>query len=304
MASSHGSTSWLRRRMLWLLVAVALPVMLPASIAPVAAETPTPSAGTFEVICTPDTFQPGVWVVTECTTTITNGTQDVAPAGYLSVRTVGGPIPDYFWISNVRDGEYVPVGIGDLSFKGDGLGPGQSSESHLIGLLRMSEGTWRGEDTLFSGDREVATIPVQLAADEGAAAPPQDLLLTKTLVDELTPDGGPASSVTYETKITNQGSTTLFDVTVTDRTEYVDLVKAEPAPVTRNDAVHLVTWDLASFGKDSLAPGESLVLRLTYGPSDESGCSFIHKQRCRRRGVRRRDGGALRHASGRYGGRG
>jgi hypothetical protein len=76
----------------------------------------------------------------------------------------------------------------------------------------------------------------------------------------------------YETKVTNQGPTTITALTITDRTEDVDLVEAEPAPAGRNDAVHLATWDLASFGRDSLAPGESLVLRMTYGPGD-SGCS-------------------------------
>ncbi|HUS83459.1 MAG TPA: hypothetical protein VM013_09430 [Dehalococcoidia bacterium] len=270
MANSHRSISWLRRWALRLPAALVLAAVLPLGASPAAAEQ-----GTFEVVCTPDTFQPGVWVAVECVTVIANGTQDVALGGRVAVGSISGPFPDYFWMWNTRDGEYVPVGTSDLSFEGDEpLEPGQSSESRLIGLLRMREGTWRGDDTLYSGDREVATIPAQLVASDGATAPPQNLLVTKTLVEGGTTEGTPTA--TYETKITNQGSTTFTTLIITDRTENGSLLDAEPAPSARNDAVNLVTWDLSSFGTDSLAPGESLLLRTTYGPpSGDYGCSYV-----------------------------
>ena len=272
MANSSGSISFLRRRALRLPVALVIARRSSAQ-SPAAAQQRR-----LEVHCAPNTFQPDVWVVSECTTHITNNTQEVAPAGYLSVSSDGtfdGPLPNYFWMWNIADGEYAPVGGSDLSFEGASLQPGQSTESHLVGLLRMSEGTWRGEDTLFSGDREVVTIPLQLVAKADATAPPQDLLLVKKLVAGETADGAPSPTATYETAIANVGLTIVTSLTMTDRADFVDLVEAQPAPATRNDEFHLVTWDLASFGKESLAPGESIVVRTTYGPLDHSGCSYV-----------------------------
>jgi hypothetical protein len=268
MAKVHGSIPRLRQRALWLTAAlIVLAALLPLGASPAAAEE-----GAFEVVCTPGTFQPGVWVAVECTTTIANDTQETVPAGHVSVMSSSGPLPDYFWMWNTRDGDYVPVGTSDLSFEGDGpLEPGQSSESRLVGMLRMSEGTWRGDDILYSGEREVATISVELVAGEEAAAPPQNLLLTKTLVEGGTHEGTPTA--TYETKVTNQGSITFPALTITDRTDGVDFLDAEPAPSSRYDAVDLVAWDLSAFGIDALAPGESLVIRTTYGPTDDY-CSY------------------------------
>lgn len=270
MASSHGST-WLRRRMLWLLVASMLPFVLSLGVAVASAKTP--SAATLQVTCTPDTFRPYEWTVVECTTIITNNSQNEIPGGYLYVRSVNGPIPMYFWMSLLRDGEYVPVGTGELGFETVPLKPGQSSESHLIGLLWMSLGTWSGGDSLVVGDQEIASLDLQLTAANSAAAPPQDLLVTKSLIKGPSNDGTSPRTAVYETKITNQSASTITSLKITDRTENVDLLEAEPPPASRNDALHLATWDLASFGRDSLAPGESLVLRMTYGPG-ESGCSF------------------------------
>ncbi len=47
---------------------------------------------------------------------------------------------------------------------------------------------------------------------------------------------------------------------------------AEPAPASEKAAFELAFWDLASFDKDSLAPGESLVLKTTYGHVSDDGC--------------------------------
>ncbi len=52
-------------------------------------------------------------------------------------------------------------------------------------------------------------------------------------------------------------------------------VSGEPAPSTRDPSVELASWDLAAFGKDSLAPGESLVLRTTYGPTSDAPCGYV-----------------------------
>ncbi|MBE3111127.1 MAG: hypothetical protein IMZ46_11565, partial [Acidobacteria bacterium] len=37
----------------------------------------------------------------------------------------------------------------------------------------------------------------------------------------------------------------------------------------------LYTWDLASFGRESLPPGESLVLRMSYAPAADYDCASV-----------------------------
>ena len=119
------------------------------------------------------------------------------------------------------------------------------------------------------------TEPIRFVARADAADPPRDLLVTNEIV------GGPAGEeaapiATYETTITNQGSSAVTELRVIDRyAEYLTFVGSEPAPSTQNPAVQIASWDLASFGKDSLAPGESLVLRTTYGPAQGSDCGYV-----------------------------
>ena len=194
------------------------------------------------------------------------------PRGQLNILSVNGPIPLYFFVSLLVDGDNVPIGSGQLGFEVPPLAPGASSTSHLIVLLKMTQGTWSGRDSVMAGDEEVGTLNLQLTADPHATAPSQDLLVTKKLVQ------GPPSNETqpqidvYETKVTNQSSSTITDLTLTERPDYYGSAESDPSPATHDAALELVTWNLASFGKDSLAPGESLVLRQTYPLSEESGC--------------------------------
>jgi hypothetical protein len=254
---------------LWLLALAALPFLLPVTTTRVSAQTPP---ATIQVTCSPDTFRPDVWVVVECVTVITNTSQTDIPRGQLNILSVNGPVPLYFFISLLVDGDDVPIGSGQLGFGVPPLAPGASSTSHLIVLLKMTQGTWSGRDSVMAGDEEVGTLDLRLTADPHATAPSQDLLVTKKLVQ------GPPSNETqpqidvYETKVTNQSPSTITDLTLTERPDYYRSAQSDPSPATQDAAFGLVTWDLASFGKDSLAPGESLVLRRTYPLSEESGC--------------------------------
>jgi len=230
----------------------------------------------FEHACTPDTFRPDEWVVIECVGRSTNeGPDTLTDISWSVGGTYNGSLPTYLFVWSQRSGEYVPLGTGALTYGGYDLGPGQTAETRTVLLLRMSEGTFETELDLSVAGREVLTKTIQFVARAEAAEPPRDLLVTKELV------GGPAGeeampTATYETKITNEGSTAVTQLTLTDRYgEYLALVSADPTPVSEKAAFELASWDLASFGKESLAPGESLVLRTTYGPAQGSDCGYV-----------------------------
>jgi len=113
---------------------------------------------------------------------------------------------------------------------------------------------------------------MRLTATATAAAPSGGLLVTKRLASQQTDSYGMANA-TYLTTVTNQGSGPIKELKVTDRySDPVVLMAAEPAPVGEKAAFELAFWDLASFEKDSLAPGESLVLKTTYGHVSDDGC--------------------------------
>jgi hypothetical protein len=264
--------NWSMARVLPVAFLVILGVLMVRDM-PAAAEEP---GLVFEHTCTPDAFRPNEWVVIECVGRSANEGQDTLSDIRWSVGgTFNGSLPTYLFVWSERDGEFQPVGTGGLTFGGYDLGPGQTAETRTVLILRMSEGTFETELDLSVGGREVLTKPIRFAATAEAADPLGDLLVTKELV------GGPAGeeampTATYETKITNEGSTAVTQLTLTDRYgEYLALVSADPTPVNEKAAFELASWDLASFGKESLAPGESLVLRTTYGPAQGSDCGYV-----------------------------
>jgi len=252
--------------------------LLVTETAPSPTPAPTLAPGTvaFEHVCTPDTFRPDEWVVIECVARSTNQSQDTLSDINWSVGGIyDGSIPDYFFVWSKRDGEFQRVGIGDLTYGGYDLRPGQTVETRTVLLLRMSEGTFETQADLWVGAREVLKKPIRFVAEQGAAAPPTQLVVTEGPAYEMG-SGEAVLAVTYETKIMNKGSSPVTELKVTGRyTEGVVLGDAKPAPVSRNDEGQIVSWDLVSFGKESLAPGESLVLRTTYGPASDFGCGWV-----------------------------
>jgi hypothetical protein len=238
----------------------------------------SPSAS-FQVTCTPDTFQPNEWVVIDCVTIVTSNSDDLAWGGLLSVMTAGGPIPDYSWVSLDVDGEQVPVGPGALSFQVLALQPGQSSKSELIGLLRMSEGTWQGEDSLNAGENELAKLDVRLTASDDAPPPPSDLSVTTTSQKTPSQHSSEPSSATFETVIRNESSSPVTYLKVTEQSDggYVTSSDPEPSAEFGRDGVNHIFWDLSSFGRDSLGPGQSLSIRNDYVPADTGECTSIER---------------------------
>ncbi len=259
------------RRARCLLVALVLAALLPS--AAVHAQTPPPPIGpvSIDVTCSPDMFRPDTWIVLTCTTRVTNMGENGIPSGTLSVMSDSGPVPEYYWVSNVHDGKYVPVGAFDLSFNVDPLQPGETYEFTLTGLDRMSEGTWNGTDSFQVGGQEMKSIPLKLVAYDNATVPLDHLDVTMTPTND---DGvSPVSEAMYETVIENRGQASVSDLTITERIDDVSLASAGPAASHPLEGVN--TWNLASFGKESLAPGESVVLHTSYKPLDPSACGSV-----------------------------
>jgi hypothetical protein len=250
------------------------PTSTPTSAPTAAAE----SSLSVELTCTPETFRPEEWVVFECVSHLTNNSDTPMSDIRAVIVKAQGVIPSYFRVLYTVDGEARPQDPTDTSFGGEkALLLGQTVEVRVITLLYMSsEGDYEGEMEFTVGGQLVKTILIRYAARADAPEPPSDLLVTRELVGEPTA-GEIVATATYETTITNQGSSEVTELTLTDRYgESLALVSGDPAPAGENTAVQLATWDLASLGKESLAPGESLVVRTTYGLAEGyAGCVSV-----------------------------
>ncbi|MCJ7491755.1 MAG: hypothetical protein MUP15_06350 [Dehalococcoidia bacterium] len=247
---------------------------------PVGAEPPaaTPTAMpvtstslTYEETCNPTTFRPDEWVVVDCVQHLTNHGESTIPGVYTSVSRYDGAVPAYYVVWGTHDGQYGFVNPEDTSYAPDDIGPGQTVEIVAQVLFKMSEGTFQYEMGAFSdGELLAPLVPVRLVATYGSAEPWGDLLAESHPLTEQAAEG--MSSALYETMITNRGSRTISDLDVTLRFGNATLVDSAPPPESRNEAVKLARWDLASFGKESLAPGESLVIHTTYGSPEPQTC--------------------------------
>jgi hypothetical protein len=258
---------------------VAVSVVLVAPIARAAAVPPPEPAAqaalaTLEISCTPSTFRIGEWVTVECVTHVVNRGDRPLSNVSVSIGSSSGDIPDTYDMWGTRDGKLSPLEPDTPIFRDYGvLQAGQSTESHNVMLLRMSRRTFESEFNLVVGGQTLSKATVRFLATAEAQEPPTDLAVT----EELASGGwaGGEQAVTHETKITNRGSRTVDSLTLTERFSPAVLQSAYPPPESKEDALELATWSLASFGKESLAPGESLVLRTIYGPKGGSVCEYV-----------------------------
>lgn len=228
---------------------------------------------TFQETCTPTTFRPDEWVVVDCLTRITNE-GDVSVYGvYTAVDRYEGSAPSYYimWLKSRDAGQYMQAEPAALIYPPIGLGPGETSETESEILFKMPQGTFTYELGLHANGETVASQTIRLDAEPGAADPPTNVLVAEP-VFSISADG---TSGVFEMRIANQGTSAISDLTVTDRLPDGILVSQEPRPAAQFPNVSLMQWDLASFGKTSLAPGESLLLKMRHGPQGETGCGFV-----------------------------
>lgn len=259
---------------------LALATLPPATVAQ--AQQPA-SDVSMEVTCTPEAYPPNEWVIIQCFTRITNNGDKAIPAGEVDVISSNPLIiaPEYHWISYFHDGRYWPISDGTLTFPTDEIPPGQTFESTVTELSRMSEGTWRGSANFNVDDNELASVDLRQTASSDVPALPNDIEATTQLANgqAFNPDVAPAPLPTaiYETRIVNKGSAAVTELTLSQRYDYAELVKVEPRPTsaTHEEDYNLLSWDLSAFGLESLGPGESLLVRTEFGPVSPSDCGSV-----------------------------
>lgn len=240
-----------------------------------------PGALSFEHACTPDTFRPDEWVVVDCVSRMTNkGDTTLVP--YISVNAGTGTVPGYYFFSAERNGQPLPIQTGGLRFPAAELAAGETAVTRVLVLLMMSEGTYESSVDLNVNEDVVAKAPLHFTASPAAQDPPRDLEVTRELIAKKievadTPIANPPHDgfATYETTITNRGSQPISDLRVDARLGEVASMDSGPAPAEQDSTHGFASWELSSFGKESLQPGESLVLRTTYRPSGEDSCGTI-----------------------------
>jgi hypothetical protein len=242
-----------------------------AEPATVAASSPV--SMTLQETCTPTTFRPDEWVVVDCLTRITNESGVSVYGVYAAVDRYEGSIPSYYmmWLKSRDTGQYVQEEPTALTFPPVGLGPGEVSESETEILFKMPQGTFTYELGVHANDETVTSQTVTLHAEPGAADPPTSVLVAEPVFSI----GADGTSGVFEMRIANQGTSTISDLTVTDRLPDGILVSREPKPAAQFPSVNLMQCDLASFGKTSVAPGESLLLKMRHGPQGETGCGSV-----------------------------
>jgi len=230
---------------------------------------PTPSVSlAFSEGCNP-TFRPDVWVPVDCMISITNNGGSVLSFGGATVSSYEGTTPEFLTVWSKGDGQFQPVTSNTISWPALQVAPGKTAQAEALTLVRMHEGRFRFNLEMSANGQPLASQPLQYTATPGAADPPTDLLVTKTLVE----NPAECETVTFETRVTNQGSSDVTALTLTDRLDGAVLVAASPSPAAQYPDAGLINWDLASLGKQSLAPGETLALRTTYGVAQSWQCA-------------------------------
>jgi len=222
--------------------------------------------------CSPEEFRPNEWVVFECVSHLTNlGSTPITDirAGVVSAE---GVIPDHFRILYTVDGQAMPQNPTDIGVGGQGvLQPHETVEARHITLLWMdSEGTYEGDWQVSAGEQVVKKLPLRHEARADAAQPAKDLLVSRKLLA-----GGPGQKAVYETTVANRGTRAVTGLTLTERyNPEASLLETDPPATSEQADVQIARWTLDSFGKESLAPGESLTLTTVYATSP-NGCDYI-----------------------------
>jgi hypothetical protein len=244
--------------------------------------TPAPSVSiSLDETCSPTTFRPHEWVVVTCVQRLTNRGDKLVSGVYTGVSNYRfDPVPPSYYVMWTRqDDQFLSVGTQTTIYPSYDIPPGETVQAETVVLFNMVEGTFEFELIAFltgdpyTGDEPLASSQrITLAATLGAPEPPNDLIVELRPLTEQAPEG--MSSALYDTTITNRGSTAISDLNVTLRSGGAALVTSEPVFESQNQAVELASWNLASFGNESLAPGESLVLHTTYGVPEGQDCAY------------------------------
>lgn len=169
-----------------------------------------------------------------------------------------------------RDGELQPDTSLPLGYAVGDLAAGQSTEFVVvIAVEDHFTGRVGGLVTVRSGDDPSvrASANICWSVEEGAAAPPTNLQVTKTLLTDA--GASDLEFAEYAVTISNVSGVPMRGVTLLDvQLGTAALLEANPTP-TGADPLGRPTWSLGD-----LAPGGAITVRLVVGPQREGGCAF------------------------------
>lgn len=249
-----------------------------------------------EGACDPSPVRPNEPALVSCTVRITNSGDETAInlIGDIFIAE-GCDIPTRFsFIDRRVEGELVAVDPFGLSVAIGNLAAGESTESVTrIATEYFTIGRSGGSLTVRSVDNPALNAAINLCwdVDASAAAPPANLIVTKTLVSESPPppiDPIPVSDTPvsieplpdpvlsppgldeamYEIVVTNVSDVEMTGVTLLDaQLRGAKLLSAEP-PATGADPLGRPTWALGA-----LAAGDEARVLATFGAPLDSDCA-------------------------------
>ncbi|MCH8025897.1 MAG: hypothetical protein IH866_03795 [Chloroflexi bacterium] len=256
-----------------------------------------------EGACEPSPVRPNEPALISCTVRITNAGDVTATSLVGNIFIAGGcDIPSRFsFIDRTVDGVLVATAPLGLSVEIGDLAPGESVESVTrIATENFAPGRSGGSLTVRSLDDPALNAVIDLCwdVDASAAAPPANLIVTKTLVSEsplrpinpipvlapplllagdtpvgieplpvpLPPPG--LDEATYEIVVTNVSDVEIGGVTLLDaQLGGAVLAGAEP-PATGADPLGRPTWELGA-----LAAGDEARVLVTFGAPPDGNCA-------------------------------
>ena len=248
--------------------------------------------------CDPSSVRPNEPALVSCTVRITNAGDEAATSLIGDIFIAEScDIPSRFsFIDRLVDGELIAVDPFGLIITIGDLAAGESTESVTrIAAKHFIAGRSGGSLTVRSLDDPALNEVIDLCwnVDPNAAAPPANLILTKTLVSESLPrpiDGIPVGDTpvnieplpdpvlsppsldeaTYEIVVTNVSDMEMTGVTLLDaQLSGAELLSAEP-PATDTDPLGRPAWELGT-----LAAGEEARVLATFVAPLDINCTTV-----------------------------
>ena len=254
-----------------------------------------------EGACDPSPVRPNEPALISCTVRITNRGNEMATSLIGDIFIADDcAIPSRFsFIDRTIDGVLVATGPLDLRVEIGDLAAGESVESVTrIATEHFGTGRVGGSLTVTSLDTPALNAAIDLCwdIDASAAAPPSNLVVTKTLVDvsfpptleviPVAPSPPPpvvtsgfeplprpvpppgADEVAYEIVVSNVSDVEMAGVTLLDaQLGGAVLTGAEP-PTSNTDSLGRPTWELGT-----LSPGDEARVLVTFGAPADGDCA-------------------------------
>lgn len=249
----------------------------PTPCAPNGCPTPTPipaPALALDAACSPDAIRPDETALVTCSAIITNSGDAVASSPDL---VVGSLAEGLLWIvfspfDLTLDGQAVAVSRYQSRLPLPDLMPGQTVEARgrFIVPARQSEGAYDTMMSLVLNEETVDSAVLRIDVDVDAVHPPANLAISKSILTELDDPLAVPETVEYEFVVANVSDVMINNVAVLDKySESVVPVATDPLAANVNETTHIITWEVGS-----LAPGEEVRVRATFGPLFECSIAF------------------------------